>query len=85
MAVNKEFAAQAPKTSRKFPKNRNFLHAARPKRTFFIIFAPEKSVQWRTIDRPTEEEKAIRRDELAKEKGGEERKGAGFKKSAKKC
>ena len=27
----------------------------------------------------------IGRDELAKEKGGEERKGAGFKKSAKKC
>lgn len=39
----------------------------------------------RTMDRPTEVEKVIRRDELAKEKGRKERKGAGFKKSAKKC
>lgn len=37
------------------------------------------------MDRSTEAEKAIRRDELTKEKGGKERKGAGFKKSAKKC
>lgn len=39
----------------------------------------------RTMDRSTEVKKAIRRDELAKEKGREERKGAGFEKSAKKC
>ena len=32
------------------------------------------------MDRPSKAEKAIRRDRLAKEKGGEERKGAGFKK-----
>ena len=38
----------------------------------------------RTMDGPTEAEKAIKRGGLAKEKGGEERKGAGFKKSAKK-
>ena len=38
----------------------------------------------RTMDRPTEAEKAIRRGELAKEKGREERKGAGFKKKCKK-
>ena len=37
------------------------------------------------MGRVSETEKAIRRDELAKEKGGEERKGAGFEKSAKKC
>ena len=43
------------------------------------------SITLRTMDGSTEAEKAIRRDELAKEKGGEERKGAGFKKSAKKC
>ena len=73
------------KTSRKFPKTEIFLHATRPKRTFFIIFAPEKSVWWRTMDRSSEAEKAIGRDELAKEKGEKERKGAGFKKSAKKC
>lgn len=37
------------------------------------------------MDRSSEAEKVIRRDGLAKEKGREERKGAGFKKSAKKC
>ena len=75
----------AEKLPGNFRKTEIFLHATRPKRTFFIIFAPEKSVQWRTMDRSSEAEKAIRRDELAKEKGEEERKGAGFKKSAKKC
>ena len=43
------------------------------------------SITLRTMGGPTEAEKAIGRDELAKEKGREERKGAGFKKSAKKC
>ena len=43
------------------------------------------SITPRTMDGASEAEKAIRRDELAKEKGGEERKGAAFKKSAKKC
>ena len=43
------------------------------------------SITPRTMDRSTEAEKAIRRDGLAKEKGREERKGAGFEKSAKKC
>ena len=34
----------------------------------------------RTMDGASEVKKAIRRDELAKEKGEKERKGAGFKK-----
>ena len=73
------------KLSGNFRKTEFFLHATHPKRTFFIIFAPEKSGQWRTMDGPTEAEKAIRRDRLAKEKAANSRKGAGFKKSAKKC